>query len=213
MELKTKLINSDIVKQVCENFTYEFKEEYVFTKHKIDFEKLPKDYNIGLIVGSSGSGKSLLLNDFGTQTFFKWDNNEAVCSQFGSYKDAEKKLMGVGFNSIPQWLVPYNILSTGQRYRVDLAKTIKSNSVYDEFTSVIDRPTALGLSKSLQRLIRTEDYKNVVFASVHEDIIPYLQPDWVYNTVDHTLTINSEVYEMRSMKKIEFVKKGHFLEI
>jgi len=212
-KLATKLKNSDIVKQVCKDFTYEFKDEYEFVPHYIDKNKLPKDWQVGLIIGTSGSGKSLLLQEFGTHKNPEWDNTEAVCSHFETYEEATKKLLGAGFNSVPQWLVPYDILSTGQKYRVDLARSISDNSVFDEFTSVIDRATALGLSNSIQRLIREENYKNVVFASVHKDIIPYLQPDWVYNTDDHTITINSEIYDIESLEKMQFIRKEPFMEI
>jgi len=211
--LTTKLKSSDIVEQVCRDFTYEFKDTYEFTKHEIPKDKLPKDYNIGLLIGSSGTGKSLLLKDFGEEEHHDWDSEEAICSHFDSYEEATSKLMGAGFNSIPMWLAPFNILSTGQRYRVNVAKTIKTNSVFDEFTSVIDRGTALGLSNSIQKLIRDEDYRNVVFASVHKDIIPYLKPDWIYDTDNKTLTINSDTYNMESLERVEFVKKQHFMEI
>jgi ABC-type lipoprotein export system ATPase subunit len=211
--LTTKLKTSDIVKQVCKDFTYEFRDIYEFRKHHIDKKLLPQKYNIGLIIGSSGSGKSLLLNDFGTEEHYEWSMDDAICSHFKDYDDAVKKLMGAGFNSIPMWLAPYNILSTGQKYRVNVAKTIKSDVIFDEFTSVIDRGTALGLSNSIQKLIRDEDYRNVVFASVHKDIIPYLNPDWVYDTDERTLTINSEIYDMESLERVQFIKKQHFMEL
>jgi len=213
MKLVTKLKTSEIVKKVCEDFTYEFKDTYEFNTHELSKDKLPKGYNIGLIIGPSGSGKSQLLKEFGKEPDFEWDNEEAVCSHFRDYNDATERLMGAGFNSIPHWLVPFNILSNGQQYRVNLARSINHNIVVDEFSSIIDRSTALGLSNSIQRLIRKKNYKNVVFASVHKDIIPYLNPDWIYNTDDMTLTINSEIYDMTSMEKLEFSKKKHFMEI
>jgi len=212
-KLITKLKHSEIVAKVCLDFTYEFQDTYTFDKHQIDKSVLPKDFNIGLIVGTSGSGKSLLLKEFGYETQTMWSDDDAVCSHFSTYEEATKKLMGAGFNSIPQWLVPYTILSTGQKYRDDLARTIDSDRIYDEFTSVIDRGTALGLSNSIQKLIRDENYTNVVFASVHKDIIPYLQPDWIYNTDDKTLTINSETFNISNLEKIEYTKKKPFMLI
>ena len=65
MILKTKLESSDIINRVCEEFTYEFKDIYEFDTHELNYDKLPEDFNIGLIIGSSGSGKSLLLKEFG----------------------------------------------------------------------------------------------------------------------------------------------------
>jgi ABC-type transport system involved in cytochrome bd biosynthesis fused ATPase/permease subunit len=212
--LKVKIEKDHIVEKVCENYTYEFQEYIEFQKHKLDINLLPQGYNIGLIVGSSGSGKSLLLNDISKLNLSEiiWDNNKAVCSHFNSYESAEERLMGAGLNSIPSWLKPYRTLSNGQQYRCNLARLIGDNVGIDEFTSVIDRGTALGLSNSIQRLIRSKDYKNVIFASVHKDIIPYLQPDWIYNTDDKTLTMNSEIWDLECMEKMEFKKKIPFME-
>jgi len=205
--LKTKLNESNITKQVCKNFTYSFKKEHIFELYKIDKSKLPPGYNIGYITGSSGSGKSLLLKEFGTEETPKWNKDEAICSHFDNYEDAVQRLQGVGYNSIPMWLVPRNILSTGQGYRVDLARSIKHNCVKDEFTSFIDRNTAMGLCNSLQRYIREHNFKNVVFSSVHKDIINYLRPDWVYDTDSDTLTINSNIYEVEDLQSSKVIKK------
>ena len=203
--LKTKLISDSITEQVCENFTYTFKEIYEFDNHVL--ENLPEDFNIGLIIGTSGSGKSILLKEFGSEEIPKWGNDKAVCSHFDSYEEATERLMASGFNSIPQWLCPYQILSTGQKYRVNLARTLTDNSVFDEFTSVIDRGTALSLSNSVNKYIKKNDIKNVVFASVHKDIIEYLQPDWIYNTDERELTINSGTYDISIGDKVSYYKK------
>jgi hypothetical protein len=212
-KLITKLKESDITKQVCKEFTYEWQGEHSFQPHHIPKEYLPTDFNIGFITGTSGSGKSILLSEFGDEGSISWKQDESVCSHFKSYKDAVDRLQGVGFNSIPMWLAPRKILSTGQGYRVDLARAIKPGMVRDEFTSFIDRSTAMGLCNSIQRYIRSNDIKNVVFAGVHKDIIPYLKPDWVYNTDDSTLTVNGKIYDVEDMQEVKFIKKPHFMEI
>jgi len=205
--LTTKLQQDKITEQVCKDFTIEWTGIHEFQKHIIDKKDLPKDFNIGLIVGGSGSGKSILLNDFGVEETPEWDNSKSVASHFNNYEDATDKLMAVGFNSIPHWLVPYNVLSTGQKYRVDLARTLKDNCIRDEFTSVIDRPTSMSLSNSIQKHVRKKNMKGIVFASVHRDIIPYLQPDWIYDTSTRILTVNSATYDVESIKNSTFKKK------
>jgi len=214
-QLVTKLNKDSIVEKICQDFTYEFKDEYIFEKHDIKND-LPKNFGIGAIVGTSGSGKSILLNEFGVEIIPAWDDDKAICSHFNDYEEATDKLMGAGFNSIPQWLVPFSILSTGQKYRVNLARNLKSGMIADEFTSVIDRGTALSLANSVQKYIRSNNLTNIVFASVHKDIIPYLQADWVYNTDDKTLEINSKIWDMSLdtiQEKIEFVNKQAFMKI
>jgi len=204
--LKTELKETDITKEICKNFTIDYTTHYEFKVPYLDKSVLP-EFNIGFITGQSGSGKSLMLKEFGEEKTINWRDNDAVCSHFENYDDAVNRLQAVGFNSIPQWLLPYKILSQGQQYRVNLARAIESNSVRDEFTSTIDRNTAMGLCNSLQRYIRTNDLKNIVFAGVHQDVIEYLRPDWVYYTDDDSLTINSAVYDITDIDKKEFTKK------
>jgi len=204
-KLVTKIQRDEIVTRVCQEFTYEFSEYIEFQEHDIK-DQIPKDFSIGVIVGTSGSGKSLLLNDFGKYEDPEWDKTKAVCSHFKDYEEASEKLMAVGFNSIPEWLKNYNILSTGQKYRLDLARIINNNIGVDEFTSVIDRFTALGLCNSVSKYIRKNDIKGVVFATVHKDIIEYLQPDWIYNTDNQELTINSDKYEIQVDENVSFRK-------
>ncbi len=51
----------------------------------------------------------------------------------------------------------------------------------DEFTSEVNRETAKSLCVSVSKYIRKKNLKNIVLASCHKDIIPWLQPDWVFD--------------------------------
>jgi GNAT superfamily N-acetyltransferase len=86
-------------------------------------------------------------------------------------------------------LKPYQVLSTGEKFRCDVARKLKDNSVIDEFTSVVNRECALSCSVSISKYIKRNNLKNIVFASCHDDIIDYLQPDWVYNTDKKELSV------------------------
>lgn len=143
---------------------------------------IPKDFKIGVIVGSSGSGKSTLLKEFGQEVIPSWDPNKAIVSHFGTPDEALNKLAAVGLNTIPSWHKPYHVLSTGEQFRADLARKIQTGAVIDEFTSVVDRNVAKAASVAISRYIKNNDIKGVVLATCHQDIVDWLEPDWVINT-------------------------------
>ena len=131
--------------------------------------------------GIPGSGKSTMLKNFGTEEFPIWEPNKSIVSHFESPDEAINKLGSVGLNSIPSWYKPYHVLSNGEKFRADLARKIKSNSVIDEFTSVVDRDVAKAASVSLSKYIKNNDLENIVVSTCHHDILDWLEPDWVLN--------------------------------
>lgn len=150
---------------------------------------LPEDFSIGLIVGASGSGKSTLLGEFGTPANPFWDPSRAIVSHFASAEDGVARLGAVGLNSAPAWRQPYHTLSTGQKFRADLARVLGHKGVVDEFTSVVDRNVAASASRSVRAWADRTGSHGLVLASCHRDIIPWLRPDWVVDTDAGTLTI------------------------
>jgi len=179
-EIKSKVKLDAISQEIGKIFDYEFTGETTFTLHKKP--TITGEFNIGLIVGASGSGKSLLLEDFGEDEEIIWDGKKAIASHFSSADEAIDKLTSVGLNSIPSWLKPFHVLSNGEQYRANLARKLKSGCVIDEFTSVVDRNVAKSCAFAISKYIRKQGLTNVVFASCHFDIIDWLQPDWIYNT-------------------------------
>lgn len=63
-----------------------------------------------------------------------------------------------------------------------MARKLKDNAVIDEFTSVVNRETAKSCSVALSKHIKKRGLKNIVLATCHDDILEWLDPDWVYNT-------------------------------
>jgi hypothetical protein len=59
---------------------------------------------------------------------------------------------------------------------------LKSNSIIDEFTSVVDRQVAKATSISLSKYIKNNDVNNIILSTCHRDILEWLQPDWVIDT-------------------------------
>ncbi len=145
-------------------------------------KKLPKEFNIGVIVGASGSGKTTLMGEFGQEVIPLWDPNKSIISHFEDPDDGINKLSAVGLNTIPNWYKPYHVLSNGEKFRADLARKIRDGAVIDEFTSVVDRNVAKAASVSLSKYIKKNKIKNVVIVTCHEDILDWLAPDWVINT-------------------------------
>ena|ERR1035437_4929243 len=171
--------------RVAKAFDYEFKGERVFE----GWEKpaVPATFGIGLIVGPSGSGKSLLLAQFGQEKPVDWDNRKAIVSQFADSDEALARLGAVGLNSTPTWCSPYQVLSVGEKFRADLARKIESGAVIDEFTSVVDRNVAKTTCNAVWRYVRDNKLQNIVFASCHYDILEWLRPDWYFDTTDGIL--------------------------
>lgn len=171
----------DALLEACKPFDYSFTGTREFKLP--DFEAPIRDdsWNIGLIVGPSGSGKSQLLKKhYGTTEEPEWRDNKAIVSEM---ENATEKFGAVGLNSIPTWCTPYRVLSNGEQFRARIARMLDSNTTFDEFTSVVDRTVAKSCCHAIQRYIRQKDIKGVVFASCHRDIIEWLQPDWTYDTL------------------------------
>lgn len=166
--------------ELAKSFDYDFSG---FTTFDVPSMRPPPDeYGIGLIVGPSGSGKSTLLKRFGQTSAPEWFEGVSIASHFASADEAREMLGAVGLNSIPSMLKPYSVLSTGEKFRADLARSIKPGAAIDEFTSVVDRNVAKSCAFALRRYVDLKKIGRVVLASCHYDIIEWLQPDWVFDT-------------------------------
>lgn len=153
------------------------------------------DWNIGLIVGPSGSGKSSILESlFNKPVQFGWCG-ASVIDDFAAEKsmvEISEACSAVGFNTIPSWLRPYSVLSNGEKFRVDLARRLIEcdDIVLDEFTSLVDRRVAQIASFAVAKYIRKKNRK-FIGASCHYDIVDWLQPDWILEPATMTFTRRS----------------------
>lgn len=145
-------------------------------------------WNIGIICGNSGSGKSTILQHMKNYVNIipSYDFEKPIISQFPNLSEEEtcELLSSVGLSSVPVWLHKPNELSNGERARLDicwLLANVKNQTIFcDEFTSVVNRQCAKSLSFALQRYIRKNNLQ-IILASCHFDIIEWLNPDWVFN--------------------------------
>lgn len=147
-----------------------------------------RDWNIGLIVGASGSGKTTVARElFGADIVngYDWPADKSVVDGFPaelSIKEITALLSSVGFSTPPAWLRPFHVLSNGEQFRVTVARGLaegRTLTVIDEFTSVVDRTVAQIGSAAVQKTVRRRKQK-LIAVSCHYDILDWLQPDWVY---------------------------------
>ena len=211
--------------------TYDIQNNNIEENFKGSLE-LPEKWNVGLIVGKSGSGKSTIARElFGDKLIQNYEyNSDNILDDMPkgiSVNEICKALSSVGFSSPPSWLKPYSVLSNGEKMRCDIARAMLSNDdmfVFDEFTSVVDRNVAQIGSFALQKAIRRND-KKFIAVTCHYDVEDWLIPDWVFNTDDMTFrindvetqkknrpTINVEIYETKNKEYYwRIFRKYHYL--
>lgn len=146
----------------------------------------PDEWQIGVIVGGSGIGKSSIANELYHDYICRYDYNAAsVIDDMPDAKmeDISRAFYSVGFGSVPSWIKPYNVLSNGEKMRVDLARAMLENDfvVFDEFTSVVDRQVAQTACIAINKAIKRTN-KKFIAVSCHYDILEWLQPDWIFDT-------------------------------
>ena len=168
---------------------FDLRVEQVKEKFEGSIDIEDKKWNIGLIVGGSGSGKTTIAKEvFGEKYITSYEYNApSVIDDMPknkSVKEVIKQFTSVGFASPPCWLKPYHVLSNGEKMRADLARALleeKDIAVFDEFTSVVDRDVAKTGSYAVSKAVRKSDKKFIAVAC-HKDIIDWLEPDWIYDT-------------------------------
>src|SRR5437763_10317578 len=155
-------------------------------------------WHIGLITGPSGCGKSTIARRLWRREIehganLLWHEDQSILDAFPedmSIKDITALLSSVGFSSPPAWLRPFRVLSTGQQFRVALARLLAATepgqiAVVDEFTSTVDRTVAQVGSAALARAVRRRGQQFVAI-TCHEDVEDWLQPDWTYRPAENT---------------------------
>lgn len=156
-------------------------------KGSIDIEG--REWNVGLIVGGSGTGKTTIAREcFGDIIVDGFDYLAAsviddMPADFTA-KQVGELFTSVGFASPPSWLKPYGVLSNGEKMRVDLARAIMERGdlfAFDEFTSVVDRQVARTGSAAIAKSVRKRGGQFIAI-TCHHDVTEWLEPDWIFDT-------------------------------
>jgi ABC-type glutathione transport system ATPase component len=222
--------NFNIVKRTPAPDT--FRTNYVSSTYDLNSNNLKQvfsgtldinfDWNIGLIVGNSGTGKStiakeLFPNNFIDKLEYKSKSLLDDFPESATIKEICIALSNVGFSTPPSWLKPHSVLSNGEKMRCDIARVMLENdfAVYDEFTSVIDRNVAKIGSYATQKYIRKTN-KKFVAVTCHHDVEDWLLPDWVLNTDNMLFTKKKTLSDQKLNATYTKSKKkntiGNFLE-
>ena len=207
----------DIIKEVKPTKTFrvasvigkfDLQSENVVEHFKGDID-IPNQWQVGLIVGKSGTGKTTIAKQLFEDAYITsyeytaetvLDDMPKECS----VEEITAAFNSVGFSSPPSWLKPYSVLSNGQKMRVDLARAILEKNelfVFDEFTSVVDRNVAQIGSFAMQKAIRKTD-KKFIAVTCHFDVQDWLLPDWVFNT--DTMTFQNFEGQKKNRPDIRF---------
>jgi GNAT superfamily N-acetyltransferase len=194
-------------------------------------------WRIGLIVGPSASGKTTIARHLFGEDYWEslsWPHDRAIvdCFEPLTIRQITSLLTAVGFSSPPAWIKPYHCLSTGERFRCDLARALSHNLtsvgnglravpeaphgdatptrpterhrgrslqvtdpliVFDEFTSVVDRTSARFASAALARALRSNRIPGqFVAVTCHDDIVPWLAPDWIIDMGTKTFQLGCQ---------------------
>jgi ABC-type ATPase with predicted acetyltransferase domain len=147
------------------------------------------EWQIGVIVGRSGSGKTSIAKHLFPDAYIKrFDyTHKCVLDDFPESLETgavTRMLCSVGFASPPDWLKSYDCLSQGEKMRVDIARALcleKPLAVFDEFTSVVDREIAKVSAFAISKAVRRSN-KKFIAVTCHYDVVDWLQPDWVFCT-------------------------------
>lgn len=178
-----------------------FRNESIKSQFDLNIEKIKEnfigdipienmDWSIGVITGASGTGKTTIAKEIFKDSYvmgFEYDNKKSVLDNMPkekSVKEITKIFNSVGFATVWSWLKPYNVLSEGEKMRVNLARAMLENKnkiVFDEFTSVVNREVAKHSSFAIQKAVR-KFKKQFIAVTCHNDIINWLEPDWVFDT-------------------------------
>ena len=166
---------------------------------------LSGEWQIGVVVGPSGSGKSSIGKViFGENLIYDytkgWATDRPIIDEIapnGDFNEVTGALANVGLGDVPAWLRPFRVLSNGEQFRAGLARLIcekPEKVVIDEFTSVIDRQIAKIGSQAFQKAWRrTNPNGKVVLLTPHYDILDWVKPDWVFDTAYHEVPFLGKV--------------------
>lgn len=146
-----------------------------------DFD-LPDTWQVLLIMGESGSGKTTILREITPEKPLRVPDGPLFL--WGGSSEPEKTrtvsiLSRCGLSDATHFVSSYSQLSDSQKARASVALQViwgRKLIVVDEFLSTLDRTTAKATAYCIQKLIRAMGLR-LVATTAHTDLVPYLMPD------------------------------------
>ena len=181
MQLRAKVRVDEVTRKAAQTFDVEFSGT---TETAIAIPPVPRTYKCGVLVGPSGSGKTTLLRHLTTRLL-----QPGASTPVAKHAELYAQLGRSSSTST----------SHGDQHRVDIAEQLVSGLGIDEFTSGLDRLGGCAMAAALRRHMQARGLQNVVLATVHADIIPFLQPDWVWHTGQQELQTDIPRYAIRNV--------------
>lgn len=183
----TKTVKTDSLTEMAnECFDLPFDGTCKFYPFKMP--ELPP-YKILAVTGRSGSGKSTILKNIKMSKMSRpMDPEEFVVIGFGMKRigpdEFRYRTSKVGLDPDSLVYKRFGQLSEGEKFRVEVALNLDSNTIFDEFTSMVDRNIAKTVSEGLKEIVEKEKLKNITLCSCHKDFIDWVRPDLIVDLDD-----------------------------
>ncbi|CAE7879976.1 unnamed protein product [Symbiodinium sp. KB8] len=160
--------------------------------HRVDVVEIMKTFSIGVVVGDGKS--SFARVHYGAPPTVAW-SSEAVIAHFASLELA-KELCQAANLDLETCMQPYSTLSGGEKARAEVARVLalalelprEQAIVFENFSSLVDRGTAMKMASGLQKFVLRHGLRNVVLVSAYTDFVnTALRPDWLFECHRHRL--------------------------
>ena len=183
----TRTVKTDSLTDMA-NECFDLPFDGVCKFYPFEMPELP-EYKILAVTGRSGSGKSTILKELRKSVMSKpMDPDEFVAVGFLNKGidpgEFEYRICNVGLRPDDVILKKVGQLSEGEKFRVEVALNLNSNTIFDEFTSMVDRKVAKTVSEGLKEIADKECLKNITLCSCHKDFVEWVLPDLIIDLDD-----------------------------
>jgi ABC-type ATPase with predicted acetyltransferase domain len=120
---------------------------------------------------------------------WSWPRDRSILDAFPKAMGCDEifgLLSSVGFSSQRHWVKPFHVLSNGQQFRVNVARTLaemKERAAIDEFGSFVQAEVRQICAAAVSKAVRRR-HQQLVAITCHADAVDWFDPDWVLEVLD-----------------------------